>query len=379
MRIIIIGPAHPFRGGIADTNESFCRSLIAKKHDASIITFKLQYPGFLFPGKTQYTTESKPKDIVIDRWINTINPINWVLMARKINSLKPDMVIVRYWLPFFAPCLGFIARKLNKQITLIAMCDNIIPHEKRFGDKMLTRYFFKAFKGFITLSQATHDELSQFTDKPKRYFPHPINTNLGEKVPQKEARSHLELDVDGKYLLFFGLIRKYKGLDLTLKAFGESKIKELNVKLLVVGEFYDSRDKYNDLINKYDLKEHVKIIDEFIPTSDIKYYFSAADMVIQTYHTASQSGITQIAYNFDCPILVTDVGGLAEVIPHKEVGYVSEKDPAKIAEYIVDFFTNERRDLFIKNIQSEKHKYSWDSFTNEIINLYQEITTANNG
>ena len=373
MKIIIVGPAYPYRGGIADTNESLCETFVANGHQASIITFTVQYPDFLFPGKSQYRTEKAPPDCIIERCIHTINPLNWVRVARKINRMNPDLVIVRYWMPFFAPSLGSITRLLDRNIVTIAMCDNVIPHEHRIGDGPLTRYFTGAFDGFITLSQTTLTELDQFTDKPRTSHPHPINTNLGEKVDKSTARSHLMLDPKGRYLLFFGLIRDYKGLDLTLEAMANPSVENLDVHLLVVGEFYEPREKYDALIEQFNLRDRVTIVDQFIPTSDIKYYFSAADLVIQTYKTASQSGVSQMAYHFECPILVTDVGGLGEVVLHEQTGYVSDKDPARIAQHVSDYFQSNKMEAFQKKMRTEKHKYSWSSFTEEVLGLFHTI------
>lgn len=373
MKIIIVGPAYPYRGGIADTNESLCETFVEHGHQASIITFTVQYPDVLFPGKSQYRSESEPPDCTIERSIHTINPLNWVRVARKINRMNPDLVIVRYWMPFFAPSLGSITRLLNRNIVTIAMCDNVIPHEHRIGDGPLTRYFTGSFDGFITLSQTTLTELDQFTDKPRTSHPHPINTNLGEKVEKSTARAHLMLDPNRRYLLFFGLIRDYKGLDLTLQAMANPAVENLEVHLLVVGEFYEPREKYDALIEELNLQDRVTIVDQFIPTSDIKYYFSAADLVIQTYKTASQSGVSQMAYHFECPILVTDVGGLGEVVLHEQTGYVSDKDPARIAQHVSDYFQSKKMDAFQKKMQSEKHKYSWSSFTEEVLGLFHTI------
>lgn len=373
MKIIIIGPAHPYRGGIADTNESFCLSLIHQGHDASLVTFTYQYPGFLFPGKTQFSTEKAPEGIPIQQMINTINPLNWLSTARRINKLKPDLVIVRYWLPFLAPSLGSIVRRLDKSIKKIAMCDNVIPHEKRIGDQNFTQYFMNSFDGFITLSNTTYKEIEAFSDKPKTFFPHPINTNLGQKVTQQEAAKKLNLDPTKKYLLFFGLIRKYKGLDLTLKALGDDRLNNQNLHLLIVGEFYEDPERYLKMIEDYNLSDRVTIINEFVPTADIKYYFSIADLVIQTYHTASQSGISQMAFNFDCPILVTNVGGLSEIVKHDKVGYVSDRDPRKIADHILDFFTRDRYQEFSLNVEAEKAHYSWDSFSDALLKLYASL------
>src|SRR5690554_5366248 len=373
MKIIIIGPAYPYRGGIADTNESLCETFNAHGHDAMLVTFTVQYPDFLFPGKSQYRTEDIPPKCHIERLIHTLNPLNWWQVARKINRMKPDLVIVRYWMPFFAPSLGTITRFLNPDIITIAMCDNVIPHEHRLGDGPLTRNFVSAFDGFITLSQTTLKELDQFTDKPKTSHPHPINNNLGQKVDKTEARSHLGLDLQKRYLLFFGLIRDYKGLDLTLKALGSPEAQDPSIHLIVAGEFYEPREKYDQLITELRLANRVTIVDQFIPTGDIRYYFSAADLVIQTYKTASQSGVSQIAYHFECPILVTDVGGLGEVVLHQKTGYVTEKDPEDIAHCIADYFENNRRKPFSLTMQQEKPKYSWKVFSEKIIDLYHQL------
>lgn len=373
MKIIIIGPAYPYRGGIADTNESLCETFNAHGHDAMLVTFTVQYPDFLFPGKSQYRTEDIPPKCHIERLIHTLNPLNWWQVARRINRMKPDLVIVRYWMPFFAPSLGTITRFLNPEIITIAMCDNVIPHEHRLGDGPLTRYFVSAFDGFITLSQTTLKELDQFTDKPKTSHPHPINNNLGQKVDKWEARSHLGLDPQKRYLLFFGLIRDYKGLDLTLTALASPEIQDPSIHLIVAGEFYEPREKYDQLITELRLANRVTIVDQFIPTGDIRYYFSAADLVIQTYKTASQSGVSQMAYHFECPILVTDVGGLGEVVHHQKTGYVSDLEPRVIAQYLKEYFREDKMETFQKNMREEKHKYSWSSFTEEVLNLFDTI------
>jgi D-inositol-3-phosphate glycosyltransferase len=373
MKIVLIGPAYPYRGGIADTNESFARALMNKGHEVTIITFKLQYPDFLFPGKTQFSTDPKPADLKIFRYINSMNPLNWISTARKINQLSPELVIVRFWLPFLGPCLGTIARRLNKKTKLLALCDNVIPHEKRFGDKGFTKYFINSFDGFITMSKTVSAELKLFTQKPQIYFPHPINDNLGAKLPKLEAKKHLNLHADGKYLLFFGLIRKYKGLDLMLQAMADERIKALGIQLLIVGEFYDDPKEYYDMIEVLNIKNQVIIKNEYVPAADIKYYFSAVDLITQTYHSASQSGVTQMAFNFECPILVTDVGGLSEIVAHEKFGYVTSKDPAVIADCIVDYYKNDRAEKFTENVIIEKEKYSWGHFSDGVMELYQQL------
>lgn len=370
MKVIIIGPAYPYRGGIADTNESLARAFLKNGHDVSIVTFKLQYPNLLFPGKTQLSEEEKPKQPEIIRLISSVNPINWILSAKKINKLKPDLVIIRYWLPFMSPCLGTIARLIKNQTKVLALCDNIIPHEKRLGDKLFTRYFVKPFSGFIAMSSKVQKELKVFSEKPILYIPHPINDNLGEKLSKKEARKRLDLDENGKYILFFGLIRKYKGLDLLLKSLAEKILVNQNVKLLIVGEFYDNKEDYIQIIKDLNLKDRILIIDKYIPTSEIKYWFSASDLVAQTYRSASQSGISQIAYNFEVPLLVTNVGGLPEMVIHNKLGFITSKETSDIAKYISVFYEEKKYTHFSENLKKEKKKYTWENFAGRIIEKF---------
>jgi D-inositol-3-phosphate glycosyltransferase len=372
MKVLIIGPAHPYRGGIADTNEALARAFIRIGNDTQLITFKVQYPKFLFPGKTQFSSDPKPGNLKIHRWIHSLNPLNWFFAARKIKNLNPDLIIVRYWLPFMAPCLGTINRLMGNKAKIIGLCDNILPHEKRFGDRLFTKYFVASCQKFMVMSKTVEAELLQFTSKKHRYLPHPINDNLGEIQNRAESRKKLKLDPNGKYLLFFGLVRKYKGLDLLLKAMADSRLINMVVKLLVVGEFYDDPEEYRNICKQGDIEHLVHFENRFIASSEIKDYFSAVDLVTQTYHSASQSGITQIAYNFNSPMLVTNVGGLSEIVPHGRLGYVVEKNPEKIADAIVDFFEYDRHAAFSAQVEIEKKKYSWDAFAEELINLRNE-------
>lgn len=375
MRILILGPAHPYRGGIADTNESLCDAFLKLGHEASIITFTVQYPNWLFPGKTQYSESPSPAGLKIERWIHSMNPLNWRKVANKIKQIKPDLIIVRYWIPVLGPALGNISRRVKGTTKRIAMCDNVIPHEKRFGDQGFTKYFMNSFDGFITLSKTTFKELDEYSDKIKTHSPHPINTNLGPHYAKSEARKHLGLDPERKYLLFFGLIREYKGLDLTIGAFGKALKNDPELRLLVVGEFYEDKEKYLEMIRELGIADQVIIKDEFIATEEVGYYFSAADLIIQTYKTASQSGVSQTAFYFDRPILVTNVGGLAEVIHHGKLGYVCEKDESDIANNIIDFFGANRFEEFSMNVAKEKEKYSWTIFAEKIIGLSKKITS----
>lgn len=376
MKIIIIGPAHPYRGGISDTNESFALALKHEGHRVSIITFTVQYPTFLFPGKSQFSEDKAPDNLKINRLINALNPFNWIKSAHRINEEKADLIIFRYWTPFLAPALGFICRRIKHSIK-IALCDNVIPHEKKFFDHAFTTYFLPPFDGFITLSKQVEHELKQFSSAPVIVHPHPINLNLGEAIPKNTAKEKLGLKKDVNYLLFFGLIRKYKGLDLMLRAMAEKEVNTLNAKLLVVGEFYDDPASYEKMIDDLGISDLVEIRNQFIPTEEIKAYFSACDLVTQTYHTASQSGITQMAINFNKPVLVTDVGGLSEIIHHMKSGYVVEKDPKLIAAQLVDFYKNDREEAFSSYTALEKTKYSWSNLAKKTADFANQLTLKN--
>ena len=362
MKAIIVGPAYPLRGGIASFNESLCRTMVRRGIQTEIISFSLQYPSFLFPGKTQYDEGPGPDDLHITTMLNSINPFSWRKVALAIKDRQPDVVIIRYWIPFMAPCLAYIARSARKFAKVIAIADNIIPHEKRIGDTLLTKHFVKAIDGFVVMSGSVVDELKSFTAKPTSYLPHPIYDVYGEKVTKKEAMERLGLKFDNKHLLFFGFIRKYKGLDLLLEAMGDHRIKTLNIKLLVAGEFYDDQDYYNELILKYGLSNNVILKAGYIPAADVRYYFCAADMIVQPYRSATQSGITQIAYNFERPMLVTNTGGLPEIVPDKKVGYVVKPFSDDIANAIIDFYQNEREEAFSLQTRTEKMRFTWDYF-----------------
>ena len=369
-KILIVGPAYPFRGGIAHFNNALAMAYSKLDFNVQIFSFSLQYPKFLFPGKSQYETGVAPLGINIYSIINSINPFNWINIARKINNERPEYIIIRYWLPFMAPCLGTIARLVSKKIKIIAITDNIIPHEKRIGDHILTKYFLKSCDAFVTLSKSVLNDLSQFVDTDLKIFiPHPIYNIFGDKIAKKNALSNLGLADNKKYLLFFGFIRKYKGLDLLIKALSDSRLRKLDVKLIIAGEFYDDQKDYLTLINKLDLRNQIIINSSFIPTEKVKDFFCASDLVAQTYRTATQSGVTQIAYHFERPMLVTDVGGLSEIVSNQKVGYVTAKDPKAIADAINDFYINKKENEFVKNTIEEKKRFSWDNFVNEIENL----------
>ena len=376
MKVIIVGPAFPLRGGIANFNESLCREFVKAGHDTQIYSFSLQYPSLLFPGTTQYETGKPPSDISIKTIINSINPFNWINSALKIKKQKPDLVIVRFWIPFMGPCLGTIMRivKFNTKIKVIAITDNVIPHEKRFGDTFFTRYFVKSCQGFVAMSKAVLNDLNNFTNNQhKAFIPHPIYDTFGEKVTKHDALQKLKLDPKKHYILFFGFIRQYKGLDLLLKAMADEHIKKLNITLIVAGEFYESPEPYLQLIQKHQLEQHLILNTHYIHSDLVKYYFCAADLIVQPYHTATQSGVTQIAYHFERPMLVTNVGGLAEMVPHQLCGYVADRDPQQIANYIKDFYLESREEEMVKNTIQEKKNFSWKAMVDGILDLYHKI------
>ncbi len=368
--VIIIGPAFPFRGGIANFNNALASAYDNIGCNVTIYSFSLQYPNFLFPGTTQYESGEAPKNIRIKQVINSINPFNWINIARQINKKNPDYVIIRYWLPFMAPCLGTISRLLNKRIKILAITDNIIPHEKRIGDTILTRYFINSCDAFLTLSSSVLNDLSVFTNTTfKRFVPHPIYNIFGDKIPKQKAIKNLSLNDKDKHLLFFGFVREYKGLDLILKAMADSRIKEMGIKLIIAGEFYNNKEYYLDLMTDLGIKERVIIRDEFIDSTQVKDYFCASDMITQTYHTATQSGVTQIAYSFERPMLVTDVGGLSEIVKNNKVGYVTSRKVSEIADAIVDFYYYNKEEKFSLNTKQEKKRFTWESVLHNINEL----------
>jgi len=374
LKIIIIGPAFPLRGGIANFNEALCRSLQKAGNDVSVISFSLQYPSFLFPGKTQFEVGEGPKDIRIKTMINSVNPANWIRVAQLVKSEKPDLVIIRFWLPFMGPCLGTIARLIRKSTKIIAITDNVIPHEKKPGDKILTSYFIKSCNGFIAMSDAVLNDLKQFDDsKPKIILPHPVYDIFGEKTGRQTALKELNLSENVRYVLFFGFIRKYKGLDILLEAFSKFDHKKYNVKLIVAGEFYDDEKPYSDFIEQHKLGDSVILFRDYIPSEKVKYYFAAADLVAQTYRSATQSGVAQIAYHFERPLLVTNVGGLAEIVPHLKTGYVAETNPESVAGCLADFYENQREKDFSANIITEKKRFAWDYFVEGVQGLYSQL------
>lgn len=375
MKIFIIGPAYPLRGGPAQFNENLCSELQRAGHEAAIISYSLQYPNFLFPGSSQYEQSgSAPEDITIHTRINTVNPLNWLATARFINKEKPDFILFRYWLPFFGPCLGTIARLVNKRTKILALTDNVLPHEKRPGDKQFTKYFIKGCDGFMAMSQKVLGDIAGFTNTDKKRFsPHPMYETYGPVVSKQEARERLGIEQDAKIVLFFGLIRHYKGLDLLLEAMAHPAVRAQNIRLLIAGEFYEDKQPYLDLITKHGLEKQVILHDRFIANEEVRYYFCAANLVAQTYRNATNSGVTMVGYYYNKPMLVSNTGGLAEIVPNEICGYVVENDLPEISAKIVDYFQNQREEVFTANVCLEKKKYEWSTFIEALLELYQSV------
>ena len=370
--IIIIGPAHPLRGGLASYDERLAKEFQQQGHTVSIYTFSLQYPGFLFPGTTQFSTEPAPADIDIRVRINSVNPFNWLSVGAELKKQQPDLIVVRYWLPFMGPCLGTILRivKQNKHTKVVCIADNIIPHEKRFGDVAFTKYFVPPIDAFITMSEKVLADLPQFaTNKPAKFVAHPLYDNFGEKVSQQEARARLNIKEDELIILFFGFIRKYKGLDILLDAMKILQSSPLPIpKLLIAGEFYEDRKAYDEQIVRLGIKDMLLLKTEFIADSEVKYYLCAADVVVQPYRSATQSGVTPLAYHFEKPMVVTNVGGLPSLVPDDKVGLIAEPNAASIALKIEEYFTKGAQH-FLPHLIEEKKKYSWSTMVASIFEV----------
>jgi glycosyltransferase involved in cell wall biosynthesis len=373
-QLIIMGPAWPLRGNLAAFDEKLAASFSEAGIKTKLSTFSLQYPGFLFPGSTQYSSDLAPEGLTIEVVINSINPFNWIKVGLRIKNEKPDLIIVRYWLPFMGPCLGTILRivKWNKHTKVIAIVDNMIPHEKRIGDQLFTKFFVGGVDGFLTMSKKVQNDVKTFTTKPSCVSPHPIYDHFGETMPKVEARKLLNLEENDKVILFFGFVRAYKGLDLLIEAMNEPAIKEAGIKLVIAGEFYEAPEPYLAQIENLNLTDTVSVYNKYIGEKEVKLYASAADFIIQPYKNATQSGVTPMAYHFLKPMLVTNVGGLADTVPHDKVGLVVEPNVQEIAKGIIQLY-EKGVDHFLPNLITEKKKYSWEQMRQSFLTLYQQL------
>ena len=377
LKIIIIGPAAPLRGGISSFNMRLAEEFQKFGHDVSIYSYYVQYPSFLFPGKTQFMDTPPPENLKIISSISSINPISWIKTARAINLENPDIILARFWIPFLAPTIGSILRliKNKAKLTKIGLVDNIVPHEKRFGDRFLAKYYTANCDAFLVMSATVETELKSFTKKPIVNTPHPLYDNYGEKVSRETATTFLNLDTNFNYILFFGFIRKYKGLDILLEALTDERIRKLNLKLIVAGEFYEDEKPYTDFIEQKNLTQTVILHNKYISDEDVKYYFSAAQCVVQPYRNATQSGITQMAYHFGVPMIVTNVGGLAEIVPDGKTGFVTRANAVEIADAIIKINTPHSLPDFETALEIQREKFSWKKIVQTIIKLKKNTTS----
>ncbi len=377
MKITILGPAHPYRGGLASIMQTMAREFQSRGNEVNIKTFTLQYPKFLFPGKSQTVDSNPPSDLDIERCVNTMNPLNWIRVGLKLRRERPDFVLYKYWTPFMAPCFGTIARlaQSNGHTKVICQIDNVEPHEHHIIDKPCNRYFLRAVNGYIYMSEQVNSELKHYTQNPAIFSPHPMFENFGARVDRNEACETLDLDPKFRYAMFFGLIRDYKGLDILLDAWGRLKAegKTEGRKLVVAGEFYTEPDSYLAQIEDYGMADEVIIHGHFIADTNVKHYFSATDFVVLPYHTASQSGVTQIAYNFSLPMIVSNVGGLPEIVPNDQVGYVCEPSPTEVANAIDRIWSSGNLERFVLNLAEERKRFSWAEMCNKILEVYNMV------
>ena len=370
MKICIVGPAYPYRGGLASIMETMARVYQKAGHDVQIYTFTVQYPSLLFPGKTQYVTTPPPADLHIERVLNNVNPLSWISLGLRLKREAPDVVLMKYWTPFMAPAFGTVARiaRSNGHTKVLCQIDNVEPHEHHIIDRPCNRYYLGAVDGFVYMSEQVHRELREYSSAPALYSPHPLFDNFGSKIARDEACRNLGIDPKCRYALFFGLIRDYKGLDTLIEAW--SHFRRAGHKLIIAGEFYTSREKYVEQIARLGLAEDIILHDFFIPDSDVRNYFSAADCVVLPYKSATQSGVTQIAYNFCTPIIVTNVGGLAEIVPDDRVGYVVEPSAAALAEALERIYDGDNIARFEDNMIEERKRFTWSAMCDRIEELY---------
>ncbi len=370
LHIAIVGPAHPYRGGLASIMETMAREYQRRGYRVDILTFTLQYPSLLFPGKSQTVETPPPADLSIERKVSTINPLTWWQVGRQLCKMRPDIVLMKYWTPFMAPCFGSIARlaRKNGHTRVICQIDNVEPHEHHITDKIFNRYYLRSVDGFIYMSEQVHGELEAYTHAPALFSPHPMFEHFGERKERTEACNALGINPNERYSLFFGLIRDYKGLDTLIEAW--AKLRRPGHKLLIAGEFYASREKYVEMIERLQLSNDIILHDHFIPDSEVANYFSAADCVVLPYKTATQSGVTQIAYNFRTPIIVTNVGGLKEIVPDGVVGYVVDSSVDGVLNGLERIYEAGRLEEFTHNMEHERKRFSWATMCDKIEEVY---------
>ena len=370
MKIVLVGPFPPFRGGISDLNVALAHHL-SKRHEIHAINFTTQYPKVLFPGKTQFKKGDHALEVDSIRCLSSINPFSWRKTANKIIDLEPDLVLFSFWLAFFAPAFSGVAKKIKKysDATIMVICHNIIPHEEHLLGTRLTKRFFSFIDSFFVLSKKVKNELLSFVPEAKyKYSPHPIYNIFNNTLSKEQAKAELNIATK-KVLLFFGLIRKYKGLDILINAMEKINTELEDYTLLIVGECYENKGKYTDLIKKAGITDNVQCHYYFVPDNEVGKYFSASDVVVLPYKTASQSGIVQIAYHFNTPVIVSNVGGLPEIVDEGKTGYCVEPSPNAFAKAIKAFYEKDNISEMNSNISDYKSQFSWDNMVKAIEKL----------
>jgi len=374
LKIAFLSVFHPFRGGIAQSNAQIYRAFERQGHELKVWNFSTQYPEVLFPGTTQYVSEKDSADqIDNERTLSSINPITYFKTAKAIKSFQPDLLILRFWMPFFAPSLGYVAGQLKKQGTkVVAVVDNLIPHESRIGDGPLTQYFLKRCNGFVVMSTAVQKDLQSVKpEAPYLFYPHPLYNQFGQKTDKIATKQTLGIKATQKVLLYFGLIRKYKGLDILIKAFDHL---DETYELLIVGEPYGEFKPYQDLIDKNRNQSRIHTITEYVADDEVPKYFSAADVCVLPYRSATQSGVIAISYHFDLPVIVTDVGGLKGTVEPYGAGIVVERPESLLfKDAVLSYFEANHQEEMTAAIQDFKNKYTWDGMAEEITKFVATI------
>ena len=362
---LLIGPAFPFRGGISETQHNLAKALKRKGKKVELLTFTKLYPKMLFPGKSQFSLEKPPRDLRINRYLHAYNPFTWSKVVKYIIKINPKILVFRYYNPFLGISYGWIAKKIPNNIKKVALIDNWIPHEKSMFDKILNINFAKYIDIFTCLSNNVEKQIKKDVKAPVWSGFHPVNYNLKPLIDKKKARSNLNFEKTTSYVLFFGLIRKYKGLDLLIRAFNHPSIREKNIKLYVAGECYEKQNKYVNLIKKLKLKNKIILDFNFKSLNEIQLLFSASDLIAQTYQSSTQSGVTPIAYHYRKPSLVTDVEGLRSQISNDKSGEIVEREPEAVAKGIIKILDKSGTNFYKKNIEMVINKNNWGTFVNK--------------
>jgi glycosyltransferase involved in cell wall biosynthesis len=380
MRITVLGPTHPFRGGIAHHTTLLYQHLRVR-HDVSFLAFRRQYPGWLFPGRTDRDTSERPLVAPgVERLIDSMNPATWVAVARRIIRARPDLVIVPWWSSFWTPHFVTIASLVRRRagIQLLAICHNVVDHEEHRLGPLCARAVLARMHDCLVHSAADEARLQRLvpTTRVTRAF-HPLYEFARPSlIARAEARARLGFT--GDTILFFGFVRPYKGLDVLIRAM-PSVLRRRRVTLLVAGEFWGGSEAFTRQVRELGLQHAVRCVDRYVPNEEVGLYFSAADLVVLPYLSGTASGVVQTAYGLDTPVVATTVGALGDIVADGRTGYlVPPGQPAALAEAIVRFFDEGRAEEFVANIQAYKRRFGWDRLV-EIIEAVAEAPSAGAG